>query len=225
MNTGEKAPSSKTGLLTTLAWSLEGRREYALEGSIFVAGAAVQWLRDSLGLVKNVEETEAAAESVDGTEGVYLVPAFVGLGAPYWDDRARGTLVGLTRGTRREHLIRATLESIAYQTRDVVECVAADSGLPLEVLHVDGGACQNDFLMQFQADVLGTEVQRPALLEVDGARCGDPGRLRSRLLARPAGPAGGLAPGRDLRAAAVIGSARSPLRGLEACRPAFSRLG
>jgi glycerol kinase len=166
MNTGSDAPTSKTGLVTTIAWGLDGRVEYALEGSIFVAGAAIQWLRDGLGLIKDADETEAAARSVPDTGGVYVVPAFVGLGAPYWDERARGTIVGLTRGTTREHLIRATLESIAYQTRDVVECVAADSGLRPEVLRVDGGACRNDFLMQFQADVLGTPVRRPAVLEV-----------------------------------------------------------
>jgi glycerol kinase len=166
MNTGERAPRSKTGLVTTIAWGIGGRVEYALEGSIFVAGAAVQWLRDGLRLVASAAETEAAARAVPDTGGVYLVPAFVGLGAPYWDERARGTIVGLTRGTTREHLIRATLESIAYQTRDVVECVATDAGLRPELLRVDGGACQNDFLMQFQADVLGIPVQRPALLEV-----------------------------------------------------------
>jgi len=166
MNTGEKAHRSDTGLLTTLAWGLEGRVEYALEGSIFVAGSAVQWLRDGLGLIPDAAASEAAAASVPDTGGVYLVPAFTGLGAPYWDERARGTLVGLTRGTTREHLVRATLESIAYQTRDVVECVTRDSGIPLETLRVDGGACQNDFLMQLQADVLGTPVSRPDVLEV-----------------------------------------------------------
>ncbi len=166
MNTGEQAPESKTGLVTTVAWGLEGRFEYALEGSIFVAGASVQWLRDGLGLVSDAAETDAAARSVEDTGGVYLVPAFVGLGAPYWDERARGTIVGLTRGTSREHLIRATLESIAYQTRDVVECVATDSGIRPGTLRVDGGACANDFLMQFQADVLGTPVSRPEVSEV-----------------------------------------------------------
>ena len=166
MNTGADAPRSKTGLVTTIAWGIGGRVEYALEGSIFVAGAAVQWLRDGLGLLASAAESEAAARSVPDTGGVYVVPAFVGLGAPYWDERARGTIVGLTRGTTREHLIRATLESIAYQTRDVVECVAADSGIRPEALRVDGGACQNDFLMQFQADVLGIPVLRPAVLEV-----------------------------------------------------------
>ncbi|MCP3983868.1 MAG: glycerol kinase GlpK [bacterium] len=166
MNTGGEAPESKTGLVTTIAWGLGGNVEYALEGSIFVAGASVQWLRDGLGLVANAADTEAAASSVDDTAGVYLVPAFTGLGAPYWDERARGTIVGLTRGTTREHIIRATLESIAYQSRDVIDCLRKDSGLPLDALRVDGGACQNDFLMQFQADVLGVPVRRPRVLEV-----------------------------------------------------------
>jgi glycerol kinase len=165
MNTGDEAPTSKTGLLTTIGWGIEGRLEYALEGSIFVTGSAVQWLRDGLGLLKDAAESESLARAVEDTGGVYLVPAFVGLGAPYWDEHARGALVGLTRGTRREHLVRATLEAIAYQTRDVVECVHADSGLALEALRVDGGASANDFLMQFQADVLGAPVERPALLE------------------------------------------------------------
>jgi glycerol kinase len=166
MNTGSDAPTSKTGLVTTLAWGLDGKVDYALEGSIFVAGAAVQWLRDGLGLVKDAAETEAAARAVPDTGGVYLVPAFTGLGAPYWDERARGALVGITRGTERNHMIRATLESIAYQTRDVVECMVEDSGISSKTLRVDGGACQNDFLMQFQADILGVEVERPDVLEV-----------------------------------------------------------
>jgi glycerol kinase len=166
MNTGEQAPTSETGLVTTIAWGLEGRVEYALEGSIFVTGAAVQWLRDGLGLIESAADSEVAARSVPDTGGAYLVPAFTGLGAPYWDERARGALVGITRGTTREHVIRATLESIAYQTRDVVECVQKDSGLALETLRVDGGAAANDFLMQFQADMLGTPVERPAVLEV-----------------------------------------------------------
>jgi glycerol kinase len=166
MNTGAEAPRSKRGLVTTIAWGLGGRVEYALEGSVFVAGAAVQWLRDGLGLVKTAADSEAAARAVADTGGVYVVPAFVGLGAPYWDERARGTIVGLTRGTSREHLIRATLESIAYQTRDVVECLEADAGRRPEALRVDGGACRNDWLMQFQADVLGMPVERPRMLEV-----------------------------------------------------------
>jgi glycerol kinase len=166
MNTGDRAPTSQTGLVTTTGWSLAGRPQYALEGSIFVAGAAVQWLRDGLRLLDSAAESEAAARSVADTGGVYLVPAFVGLGAPYWDERARGVIVGITRGTSREQIIRATLESIAYQTRDVVECIRVDSGLALETLRVDGGAAENDFLMQFQADILGAPVERPPLLEV-----------------------------------------------------------
>ena len=166
MNTGSRAPTSTSGLVTTLAWGLGGRVEYALEGSVFVAGSAIQWLRDGLGLLGSSADSEAAARAVPDTGGVYLVPAFVGLGAPYWDERARGAILGLTRGTTREHLIRAALESIAYQTRDVVGCLQADSGLPLERLRVDGGAARNDFLMQFQADLLGRPVERPALLEV-----------------------------------------------------------
>lgn len=166
MNTGSEARPSEHGLLTTMAWGLDGEVAYALEGSIFVAGAAVQWLRDGLGLVKDAAESEAAARAVPDSGGVYLVPAFVGLGAPYWDERARGALLGLTRGTTREHVIRATLEAIAYQSRDVVECLSGDSGLALATLRVDGGACQNDFLMQFQADLLGVPVERPPILEV-----------------------------------------------------------
>jgi glycerol kinase len=166
MNTGDTARMSETGLVTTLAWGLQGKVSYALEGSVFVAGAAVQWLRDGLGLVADAADTQAAAASVPDTGGVYLVPAFVGLGAPYWDDRARGTIVGITRGTTREHIIRATLESIAFQSRDVMECAAQDAGLRPSSLRVDGGACANDFLMQFQADVLGAAVERPGMLEV-----------------------------------------------------------
>jgi len=166
MNTAEEAVASETGLVTTIAWGIDGRVEYALEGSIFVAGAAVQWLRDGLGLITAAAETQAAAESVPDTGGVYVVPAFVGLGAPHWDQRARGTIVGITRGTTREHLIRATLEAIGYQTRGVVECLSRDSGLHLGELRVDGGASQNDFLMQFQADLLGVPVRRPSVSEV-----------------------------------------------------------
>jgi len=166
MNTGDEAPVSENGLVTTLAWGIDGRVEYALEGSIFVAGAAVQWLRDGVQLIERAADSEALAVSVADTGGVYLVPAFVGLGAPYWDERARGAIVGITRGTERAHIVRATLEAIAYQTRDVVECIAKDSEIELDRLRVDGGACQNDFLMQFQADVLGVEVERPQVLEV-----------------------------------------------------------
>jgi glycerol kinase len=166
MNTGEVAPRSESGLLTTIAWGIGGRVEYALEGSIFVAGSAVQWLRDGLGLISSSAESERLAASVEDTAGVYLVPAFTGLGAPYWDENARGLLIGITRGTTREHIVRATLEAIAYQTRDIVECIHSDSKVELGALRVDGGAAANDFLMQFQADVLGAVVERPALLEV-----------------------------------------------------------
>ena len=165
MNTGTEAPRSEAGLITTVAWRREGRLEYALEGSIFVAGSAVQWLRDGLEFFSQAAESEAMAKSVPNTEGVYVVPAFVGLGAPYWDEDARGTIVGITRGTSRAHVTRATLESIAFQTRDVMGAMGQDSGIAPQVLRVDGGACENDFLMQFQADILGITVERPAVLE------------------------------------------------------------
>jgi glycerol kinase len=165
MNTGEKAVPSKSGLLTTIAWGINGRVEYALEGSIFITGAAVQWLRDELRIINNSAESEEYARKVPDTGGVYLVPAFVGLGAPYWDMYARGAIVGITRGTKREHIIRATLESICYQTRDVLEAMTSDSGINLTALKVDGGAVANDFLMQFQADILGVPVHRPKVTE------------------------------------------------------------
>ncbi len=164
-NTGSAQPASDHGLLGTVAASCEGPA-FALEGSVFVAGAAVQWLRDGLGLISTAAESEAVARSVPDTGGVYLVPAFAGLGAPYWDQDARGALVGLTRGVERAHIVRATLEAIAYQSRDLVECVEADAGRPLATLRVDGGATDNGFLMQFQADVLGIPVHRPNNLEV-----------------------------------------------------------
>jgi glycerol kinase len=165
LNTGADPVASGHGLLTTVAWRRDGRTTYALEGSVFIAGAAVQWLRDGLGLVARAAETQALAESVDDTGGVYFVPAFVGLGAPYWDAYARGTIVGLTRGTTRAHLVRATLESIAYQSRDVLEAMAGDAKVVLRALKVDGGAVANDFLCQFQADVLAAAVVRPRVIE------------------------------------------------------------
>lgn len=161
LNTGDRAVNSKRGLLTTIAWGIDKRVKYALEGSIFIAGAAVQWLRDELKIIKNSRESERYALQVPDSGGVYLVPAFVGLGAPYWDMYARGTIVGLTRGSKRAHLIRATLESIAYQTKDVLEAMLSDSGMKIKELRVDGGAVENDFLMQFQADILGVPVVRP----------------------------------------------------------------
>jgi glycerol kinase len=168
LNTGERAVASGEGLLTTVAWTVEGSTTYALEGAVFIAGAAVQWLRDGLGIIKQAGETQALAESVPDTGGVYLVPAFVGLGAPYWDPYARGTLVGITRGTSRAHLARAAIEAIAYQSRDVLDTMKRESGVPLTSLRVDGGASANDFLCQFQADVLGVEVLRPSVTETTG---------------------------------------------------------
>ena len=165
MNTGEQAITSKNGLLTTIAWGLDGKVEYALEGSIFIAGAAIQWLRDELRLIDDAAQTEVYASSVPDTNGVYVVPAFTGLGAPYWDQYARGTIVGLTRGVKKEHFIRATLESLAYQTYDVLKSMEEDSGIELKALRVDGGACANNFLMQFQADILGVQVDRPDVIE------------------------------------------------------------
>ncbi|AYO31698.1 MAG: glycerol kinase [Thermoanaerobacteraceae bacterium] len=165
MNTGEKAVESKSGLLTTIAWGVDGKVEYALEGSIFIAGAVVQWLRDELRIIDNSAQSEEYATKVDDNNGVYLVPAFVGLGAPYWDMYARGTIVGLTRGAKREHIIRAALESITYQTRDVLEAMQKDSGITLTNLKVDGGAVANNFLMQFQSDILGVPVSRPKVIE------------------------------------------------------------
>ena len=165
MNTGEKPIESKNGLITTIAWGIGEKVVYALEGSIFIAGASIQWLRDELKLVYDAAQSEYYANLVDDTHGVYVVPAFTGLGAPYWDMYARGAVFGLTRGTKREHLVRATLESIAYQTKDVLEAMQEDSGITLKTLKVDGGASANNFLMKFQADILGVPVRRPQVLE------------------------------------------------------------
>jgi glycerol kinase len=152
--------------LTTIAWQVAGQPvHYALEGSVFVAGAAIQWLRDGLGIISHAAESESLARQVPDTGGVYFVPAFVGLGAPYWDAYARGTIVGLTRGSDRRHLARAALESLCYQSRDVLEAMSADSGIALEALRADGGAAANDLLMQIQADLMGVPVQRPAVIE------------------------------------------------------------
>ncbi len=165
LNTGDKPVSSEHGLLTTLACGVSEKPVYALEGSVFIAGAAVQWLRDGLKIISSASETEHLAISVPDTGGVYVVPAFTGLGAPYWDAGARGTIVGITRGTMREHIIRATLESIAYQTSDVIDAMCSDSGERIKKLRVDGGATANDFLMQFQSDILDIEVDRPEIKE------------------------------------------------------------
>jgi glycerol kinase len=165
VNTGTKMVSSKTGLLTTIAWGIDNKVYYALEGSVFIAGAAIQWIRDGLGLIKKAAETEAIAKSVPDTGGVYFVPAFVGLGAPYWDMYARGTITGITRGTTKAHLIRATLESLAYQTKDVMLCMQKDSRLKIKAMKVDGKATENDFLMQFQSNILPAKVIRPMIVD------------------------------------------------------------
>jgi glycerol kinase len=165
MNTGTRIQQSKNGLITTIAWGLDGKVEYALEGSVFIAGAAVQWLRDSLHLIDQSKDSEYFATKALGSNEVYVVPAFAGLGAPYWDMYARGAIFGLTRDTGKDHLIKATLESLAYQTKDVLNAMEEDAGLKLASLKVDGGACANNVLMQFQADILGTEVERPEVIE------------------------------------------------------------
>jgi len=165
MLTGDKLVHSQNGLLTTIAWGINNKVEYALEGSIFIGGAAIQWLRDGLKIIYDAKDSEYFATKVEDSLGVYVVPAFVGLGAPYWDMYARGAIMGLTRGTTRNHIIRATLESIAYQTRDVLELMRNECGIDLCDLRVDGGACANNFLMQFQADILGVPVERPEIIE------------------------------------------------------------
>jgi len=165
MLTGEKLVHSENGLVTTIAWGVNNKVEYAMEGSIFIAGAAIQWLRDSLRVIYDTKDSEYFATTVPDTQGVYVVPAFVGLGAPYWDMYARGAILGITRGTNRNHIIRATLESLAYQTRDVLELMRNECGLDLCELRVDGGACANNFLMQFQSDIMGIPVERPEIIE------------------------------------------------------------
>ena len=165
MNTGEHLVLSQSGLVTTIAWGIDGHIQYALEGSVFIAGAAIQWLRDGLKIIDSAPASEELARQAGDAEGVYVVPAFVGLGAPYWDMYARGAIFGLTRDTGREHIAKATLESLAFQTRDVLDAMQKDSGIELKKLQVDGGACANDFLMQFQADIIGASVERPEVIE------------------------------------------------------------
>lgn len=165
MNTGDKPVKSEHGLITTIAWGLDGKVQYALEGSVFVAGSAIQWLRDGLRMFREAKDSEPYARRVDSTDGVYVVPAFVGLGSPYWNSEARGAVFGLTRGTSKEHFIRATLESLAYQTRDVLSVMIEDSGYRIPALRVDGGAAANTFIMEFQSDILNVPVERPDILE------------------------------------------------------------
>lgn len=165
MNTGEKPVFSNNGLVTTIAWGIDGKVYYALEGSVFVCGAAIQWLRDELDILESAAESEQMAEAVPDSNGVYVVPAFVGLGAPYWDPYARGAVLGITRGANKNHLVRATLESMAYQTKALIDAMSEDLGEDMHSLKVDGGACANNFLMQFQSDILGCEVKRPQCIE------------------------------------------------------------
>lgn len=165
MNTGENPIRSQHGMLTTIAWGIDGKVTYALEGSIFVAGSAIQWLRDGLEMIRTAAESEEIAENVADSNGMYIVPAFVGLGAPYWDDKARGAIFGLTRGVSKAHFVRATLESLAYQTRDIIEAMSQDAGIAVKVLRVDGGAVKNNLLMQFQSDILNVKVERPFINE------------------------------------------------------------
>jgi len=171
MNMGSERPHSNFGLLTTICCDVNGQPAYALEGSVFIAGAAIQWLRDEMGLLSDASESESVAQGLDGNDGVYMVPAFTGLGAPHWDMDARGAILGLTRGTGQAHIVRAALESIAYQSRDIVEAMNKDSGIELTALKVDGGASRNNFLMQFQADLLAVPVDRPQLVETTAVGC------------------------------------------------------
>ncbi|MDE7075910.1 MAG: glycerol kinase, partial [Clostridia bacterium] len=201
MNTGNKAVTSTHGLVTTLGATAGGRPPYVLEGSVFVGGAVVQWLRDELGLISTADESEDWARKVPDTGGVYVVPAFTGLGAPYWDSEARGLLCGITRGTNKAHIIRAALESIAFQSADLVDAMQRDAGVNVSCLRVDGGASRNDFLMQFQADVLGVKIQRPVIEEstalgaayLAGLSCGYWGNLKEiesqRVLGKEFSPA------------------------------------
>ena len=165
MNTKDKIVNSNNGLLTTIAWGINDKVEYALEGSVFVAGSAVQWLRDSLKMIKNSSEVEKYSDLIKGSDGVYVVPAFVGLGTPYWDNDARGAVFGLTRGTKKEHFINATVESIAYQTKDVMEVMQKDAEIEIKNIGVDGGASVNNYLLQFQADILDCKIRRAGCLE------------------------------------------------------------
>ena len=165
MNTGEKPAKSEHGMLTTIAWGIDGKVEYALEGSVFVAGSAIQWLRDGLKMIESAPESEELAGTVPDSDGVYVVPAFVGLGAPYWKPDAKGAVFGLTRGTTKAHFVRATLDSLAYQSMDIIKSMTLDSGIELQKLKVDGGAVKNNLLMQFQSDILDVAVERPMVSE------------------------------------------------------------
>ena len=181
MNTGKFFKLSNNGLISTLACSFDNKPNYALEGSVFIAGAAIQWLRDSLKIINKASDTEKIALSIEKLEDIYVVPAFAGLGAPYWDMYSRGAIFGLSRDTGKEHIIKATLESLAYQTKDIIDVMEKDSGLKLTSLKVDGGACMNNYLMQFQSDLLGSEVNRPEIIETTAMGAGYLAGLKSNI--------------------------------------------
>ena len=181
MNTGKFFKLSNNGLISTLACSFDNKPNYALEGSVFIAGAAIQWLRDSLKIINKASDTEKIALSIEKLEDIYVVPAFAGLGAPYWDMYSRGAIFGLTRDTSKEHIVKATLESLAYQTKDIIDVMEKDSGLKLTSLKVDGGACMNNYLMQFQSDLLGSEVNRPEIIETTAMGAGYLAGLKSNI--------------------------------------------
>jgi Glycerol kinase len=224
MNTGNEAVSSDHGLLTTIGFQKSGGDvQYALEGSIFITGAAIEWLED-MTLIEDAAESEELARSIDSTDGVYVVPAFTGLGAPHWDQRARGTIVGMTRGTRREHIVRATLESIAYQTKDVAEAMVSDADIDLSSLRVDGGAVKNNFLCQLQANIIGTEIVRPVVDETTALGYCLRRRPRRRLLGQRGRTPGQLA-GRPALPHRRGCRHRSQLRPLEGRRRTVRRLG
>ncbi len=225
MHTGARPVDSHNQLLTTVAWKIGETVEYALEGSVFIAGAAVQWLRDGLGIIRTSGEVEALARSVPDTGGVYLVPAFAGLGAPYWDPHARGTIVGMSRGTTAAHLARATLDSIAYQTADVLEAMHADSGIAVTELRVDGGATQNDLLMQFQADVLGVPVVAAEDLRNDRIGRRLPGRIGRGILEEYGRLGCAVATGPPLRTDDVCGAQGGAQGGLDQGGKAFASVG
>jgi glycerol kinase len=211
LHTGNQAVTSRERMLTSIAWRLgDAPVEYALEGAIFVTGAAVQWLRDGLGIIDRAADTEPLAAALSDNDDVYFVPALTGLGAPHWDPHARGLLIGITRGTGKGHLVRAVLESMAHQTRDVIEAMQRDTGLMLPALRCDGGAAANGWLMQFQADILDVPVEVPSIVETPGPGCRLPGRARCGLLGEPRGAGREMVPGRPAPPGHGCRGARAP---------------
>ncbi len=221
MTTGTKIVESKNGLLTTIAWGINGEVIYCLEGNTFVAGAAVQWLRDELKLINSADETEALCLSVPDTNGVYLVPAFVGLAAPYWDPYARASILGITRGANRAHIVRATVESMCYQIKEILDAMVADCGIDLKEMKCDGGAIRNNFLLQFQSDMLNVPVARPVVTEADRPGNRLSGRPRGGVLVRHGRTARQVGAGQEVHTQHVRRSARQELQGLEESRAAF----